>query len=46
MATDRGIWRSGDGGESFLQQGLVEETVSALVTFPQPDARKGKDKKK
>jgi len=46
LATDRGIWRSGDGAESFQQVGLVDETVSILATFPQPAPVLGKDKKK
>lgn len=37
LATDRGIWRSGDGAESFQQVGLVDETVSVLATFPQAE---------
>jgi photosystem II stability/assembly factor-like uncharacterized protein len=40
VATDQGVWRSGDGGESFLRQGLIDDTVTALVTFPQPDPLK------
>jgi len=46
LATDRGIWRSGDGAESFLQVGLVDETVSVLATFPQAAPLSTKDKKK
>jgi len=46
LATDRGIWRSGDGAESFLQVGLVDEPVSVLATFPQGMPMSTKDKKK
>jgi hypothetical protein len=45
-ATDRGIWRSGDGAESFLQLSSLEDTVSVLATFPQADMLKPKPKKK
>jgi photosystem II stability/assembly factor-like uncharacterized protein len=44
VATSEGIWRSGDGGESFLKQGQVDGAISVLATFPQPEPLKPRKK--
>jgi photosystem II stability/assembly factor-like uncharacterized protein len=36
LATDRGIFRTGDGGERWLDAGLRGEPVTVVSTFPPP----------
>ena len=36
LATDRGVFRTADGGERWMDAGLRGEAVSCVSTFPPP----------
>ena len=42
VATDRGIFRTGDGGQKFQPSGLAGEDVLTIATFPPPAPLQGK----
>ena len=42
MATDRGMFRTTDGGQKFRPTGFAGEDVLAVATFPPPEPIKGK----
>ena len=46
IATDRGIFHTADGGQTFEAGGLAGEAVLALATFPAPEPVLGKGKRK
>lgn len=45
VGTDRGVLRTGDGGERWLTTGTLEEPVTVLGTFPPPERTPGKKKR-
>ena len=46
LATDRGVFRTADGGERWMSAGLQGEPVSTVSTFPPPPKMPNKKRRR